>query len=143
MPTDVLQITYRADLQVLVARWMRQPSTDELQNGYEHLLNVAVEYKCHTWLIDAGRRADSNKDRTTWMVQHFFPRLAERLPGNVHLAFLFTPGHLRDIETDPQLPPLSFFGNRPYQVARFTEEQAAMAWLAEHRQPQTSKQVPV
>ncbi|KAA9333129.1 hypothetical protein F0P96_09110 [Hymenobacter busanensis] len=80
---EVLQLTYRPDLDVLVSRWMRQPTAEELQAGYEELLNAAARHQCHTWLIDARRRADSNKDRTPWMVEYFFPKLAQRLPGTV------------------------------------------------------------
>ncbi|WP_400193051.1 hypothetical protein [Hymenobacter sp. B81] len=130
--TEVLQIEYRADLLVLVGRWMRQPTEQELHAGYEQLLAAALAQGCRLWLIDARRRSDSNKGHSAWMVQHFFPRLAQ-LNSEVSLAYLFMPHHLREIEQDPQVPPLSFFGHLPYKVQRFTEEQAAMAWLADCR----------
>ncbi|QHJ08195.1 hypothetical protein [Hymenobacter busanensis] len=55
---------------------------------------------------------------------------------------MFAPHHLRELETDSQVPPLSFFGNRPYQVQRFTEEQAAMRWLVDSRRQQPRAVVP-
>jgi hypothetical protein len=130
LPTlDYLQYQYRADLQVLVARWLRQPTDAELHEGYFRLLTVAAGHGAKLWLVDTRRRDHSNQQSTPWMVEHFLPLLPEHLDGAVYLAFLFMPTHLYEIERDGSVPPLTYFDGRSYHVQRFTEEQSAMQWL--------------
>lgn len=126
---DYLQYQYRADLQVLVARWLRQPTDDELHDGYHRLLAVAAGHDARLWLIDTRRRDHSNQQSTSWMVEHFLPLLPQHFNGSVYLAFLFMPTHLYAIERDAAVPPLTYFDGRSYHVQRFTEEQSAMQWL--------------
>jgi len=126
---DYLQYQYRPDLEVLVGRWLRQPSEEELQAGYYRLLEAAEACGARLWLMDARRRDHANQQATPWMMETFFPLLAERLGPPVSMAFLFMPAHLYDLEHDTQVPPLSYFDGRPYRVARFVDEHAAMQWL--------------
>ena len=133
--SEYLHIVYRADLEVLVGRWMRQISTADLRAGYQDLLEAAAHYGCRQWLIDGRRRNRSHADDAQWMMDEYFPQLAAQLGNGVSLAYLFTPTHLLELEADTLLPPLSYFEERPYQVQRFIEEQMAMRWLAleQHR----------
>jgi hypothetical protein len=129
--TEYLEHHYRADLGVLVGRWLRQPTEAELHTGYHRLLEAAAACGARRWLVDARRRDHANQQGTPWMTQHFFPLLPGRLGAPVHLAYLFMPSHLQEIEHDSTVPPLSYFDGRPYQVQRFTEEHQAMQWLAQ------------
>lgn len=126
---DYLQYQFRPDLQVLVVRWLRQPTDEELQAGYYRLLDVAVENEARLWLIDTRRRTQANQRATPWMMEHFLPQLPRRLNGQVHLAYLFMPVHLHEIEHDTNVPQLTYFNGRPYRIERFTEEYAAISWL--------------
>ncbi|OGX86200.1 hypothetical protein BEN47_01185 [Hymenobacter lapidarius] len=47
----------------------------------------------------------------------------------MHLAYLFMPLHLHEIEHDTNVLQITYFNGRPYHVERFTEEYAAMTWL--------------
>lgn len=115
---------------MLIARWLRQTTEAEMHAGYHTLLEAAVEHACPYWLIDTRRREHANQQGSQWMMDEFFPLLPQRLPGGpVFLAYLFQPSHLRDLETDARVPSLSYFEGRPYRVQRFSEEQAAVAWL--------------
>jgi len=124
-----LDLAYRPDLDLVVIRWMLQPTVAEIQQGYSLALNIAAQHQCCRWLVDARRRDHSNKESSQWMMDSFFPQLPARLPGKVFMAFLFAPLHLQDLETDTALPSLTYFDGLPYQVERFTEEQTATAWL--------------
>lgn len=135
---DYLYLAYRADLDILVLRWMRQPTEVEMQQGYTLALNVAAERQCRHWLVDARRRDHSNKDSSHWMMDSFFPQLYPRLGGTAYLAFVFAPMHLQELEADSAIPPLAYFEGRPYRVERFTEEHAANAWLNACRAPQNT-----
>ncbi|MBD2723205.1 hypothetical protein [Hymenobacter armeniacus] len=130
---DYLQYQFRSDLQVLVGRWLRQPTEAELHAGYHRLLDVAEAVGARLWLVDTRRRDHASQQSTPWMMEHFLPLLPPRLGGPVHLAYLFMPTHLHELEHDAAVPPLTYFDGRPYHVGRFTEEQAAMRWLAAYQ----------
>ncbi|TGE19749.1 hypothetical protein [Hymenobacter elongatus] len=131
VPTaDFLQLIHRPELQMLIARWMRQTTAEEMRAGYQHLLRTALEHNCRLWLVDARRRDHSNKEGTPWMIETFFPQVAQRMGPSVYMAYLFAPAHLRDIEADAAVPTLHFFDDRPYHLQRFLEERTAMEWLA-------------
>ncbi|UOR04609.1 hypothetical protein MUN82_16875 [Hymenobacter aerilatus] len=129
---EYLDLTYRADLNLLVSRWMRHPSVAEMQHGYNLMLNAAATHGCVRWLIDARRRDHANQSGIPWMIEVFYPQLASRLEGRVFLAFLLAPMHLQALESDTSLLPLSYFDTLPYQIGRFLEERAAMTWLDTH-----------
>lgn len=131
--TDYLQCQYRSDLQVMVGRWLRQPTDAELRAGYHRLLDEASLNGARLWLVDGRRRDHANQQGTPWMMNVFMPLLPERLGAPVFLAYLFMPAHLQDLEQDTAVPPLTYFDGRAYHVQRFTEESAAMQWLGECR----------
>ncbi|MCC2545933.1 hypothetical protein LJY25_05715 [Hymenobacter sp. BT175] len=135
---DHLHILYRADIGLLVCRWMRQPSRTELEQGYAAILDAAVTHGCARWLIDVRRRDTAFQDATPWMQADFFPRVAARMPETVLLAYLFAPSHLAELEADPAVPSLSYFDGRPYRVQRFIQEQDAMSWLQVGAPPVTA-----
>lgn len=133
-PVNYLTLVYRPDLDMLAARWLRQPAETETYDGYHAVLAAAEQHRCHYWLVDVRRRENANQQAASWMMKEFFPRLPERLPGRpVYLAYLFQPVHLRELEADVSIPGLNYFDGRPFQVARFSEEQAATAWLAQQQ----------
>ena len=117
--TDYLTPLYRPDLDVLTARWLRQPTEVEMEAGYFSMLEVAVQHSCHYWLVDVRRREHANQQSSPWMMQQFFSLLPERLPGKkVFMAYLFQPLHLYDLVADESVPGLDYFDGRPYCVAR-------------------------
>lgn len=51
-----LDISYRAQEHVLVARWMQQMRTDSnFEAGYHYLLTLARQHSCPFWLLDVRR----------------------------------------------------------------------------------------
>lgn len=48
---DFLEISYRSDLNLLVARWLRPIELSEMQRGYDLLLDVGSGW----WMLDAGK----------------------------------------------------------------------------------------
>jgi hypothetical protein len=112
---------------------MRQPTQQEIRDGYNALLAAARAQACRFWLVDTRRRERASQESTQWMIEVFFPQVAAQVHGRVHVAYLFMPNHLRDVENDASVPPLTYFDGRPYHIARFTEEHAAMNWLSECR----------
>ncbi|TGD77847.1 hypothetical protein [Hymenobacter wooponensis] len=134
IPPDYLTISYRPDLDVLVGRWMRQVTLDEMRQGYELLLEEAAQHHCRQWLIDVRRRFNTDREGAQWMVTEFLPRLQPRLGGYTHLAYLLAPIIMRDAEADAAFPTANALAGKPFMGERFTDEREAIEWLQHRRQ---------
>jgi len=126
---DFLEISYRPDADLLLGRWLRPIELAELQRGYELLLDAAVAGGCRRWLLDVRRRQNTHQVGAAWMVGTLLPQLAPRLGGRTRLAYLMAPAYLRDAAADAAFPTAAYFADKPFVGERFTEEQAALAWL--------------
>ena len=126
---DFLDISYRADLDVLVARWLRPVELPELQQGYEQMLAAAQAGAGRRWLIDVRRRFNTHQVGAQWMASNLLPRLGPTLGGRSRLAYLLAPMYLRDAAADAAFPPQSYFEGQPFIGDRFIEENAAIEWL--------------
>ena len=126
---DFLEINYRADLDVLVARWLRPVELAELQAGYEQILAAAQAGAGRRWLIDVRRRFNTHQVGAQWMVNSLLPRLGPTLGGRSRLAYLLAPMYLRDSAADSAFPPQSYFEGKPFVGDRFIEENTAIQWL--------------
>ena len=126
---DFLEISYRPDLEVLVARWLRPVDLPELQAGYEQMLTAARGGAGRRWLIDVRRRFNTHQVGAQWMVSSLLPRLGPALGGQSRLAYLLAPMYLRDASADAAFPPPAYFAGKPFAGERFMEENAAVAWL--------------
>ncbi|SDX55123.1 hypothetical protein [Hymenobacter psychrophilus] len=136
MPADTptLSITFRSDLNLLIARWLRDVSKSELQQGYTEVLQAAIRHQAGNWLIDSRRRSQSNAEMVDWLAQEYLPELSPALNNRpVHLACLvaatWQPG------TTPATPlavlaqSSTLAAKNEYQVQLFSDEGAATSWL--------------
>ena len=126
---DFLEISYRSDLNLLLARWLRPIELSEMQHGYNLLLDAAAAGGCRQWLLDVRRRQNTHQVGAQWMVATFLPQLAPRLGGRTRLAYLMAPVYLRDEAADAAFPAADYFSDKPFVSERFIEENAALAWL--------------
>ena len=124
---DFLEIIYRPDLDMLVARWPRAIGLPELQRGYELLLAGAIGCGCRRWLLDVRRRLNTHQLGAQWMMSSLLSRLGPQLGGRTRLAYLLAPIYLR--AADAAFPPPAYFNGKPFVADRFVEEQAATVWL--------------
>ncbi|OON67039.1 hypothetical protein [Hymenobacter sp. CRA2] len=133
MPTPTphyLSIDYEADAGLLVGRWQRLVMPFELHRGYARLLDAAAEHACRYWLIDTSQRMIGvDATDVQWMMDKFFPQLQPRLGRTTYLAYLMAPHQLAGMLTDRAMPTMDYFDGRPYDLARFTHEEQARAWL--------------
>ncbi|MGI4760970.1 MAG: hypothetical protein ACRYF0_09710 [Janthinobacterium lividum] len=117
---DFLELRYRPDVQLLVARWRRPVSAAELRQGYLAILRLAREVDCACWQVDLrSRNAPDEADRR-WLTTEFLVRAAQRLDSPVCLGYLLTPSLLA------QMGGPTASSN---QVAFFSEEGPLTAWL--------------
>lgn len=128
---DFLEISYRADLDLLVARWLRPIELPQLQRGYGLLLEAALAGNCRRWLLDVRRRLNTHQLGASWMVSTFLPQLGPVLGGRTRLAYLLAPVYMRDSSADSAFPPAAYFEGKPFIGERFIEENAALAWLGQ------------
>ena len=126
---DFLTISYRSDLDVLVARWLRPIELAEMEQGYWALLAEAELHQCRRWLLDVRRRRNTHQIGASWMVRTLLPELEPRLGGRSRLAYLLMPEYLRDVAADAAFPPPVYFDGKPFVGERFVEERAAFGWL--------------
>ena len=126
---DFLDISYRADLDVLVARWLRPVTLPELQAGYEKILAAAQAGAGRRWLVDVRRRFNTHQLGAQWMLSSLLPRLGPALGGRSRLAYLLASMYLRDSAADLAFPSQAYFEGKPFIGDRFVEENAAIEWL--------------
>jgi len=130
--SDFLQVRYRADTRMLLARWQRPVSGPELRQGYRIMLKAAQVAQCSFWLIDVRGRNALDQRATHWLLTEFVPQLLTQLPGPVALAYLVTPAHLAHLQ---QAAGLGVKAATPQQVAvaHFADEGAVTRWLTQQQ----------
>lgn len=129
-----LEITPRPDLPAVVARWQREITESELQHGYLGILAAGDALGCWRWLLDLRRREElASPALTNWINTEFFPRLLQRYPAPVRIAFLISPLRAAIEQTASSAAALSTASHpgQGYQTALFTDEAPAYLWLAQ------------
>ena len=110
---DFLKIRYRAYLDLLVGRWLRPIEREELQHGYQLLLEAAEAGKYQHWLLNVRRRQNTHQLSAQWIVNTLLPQLAHRLGGRTKLAYLMAPVYMRDEAANAAFPPAAYFVGKP------------------------------
>ena len=128
-PPQLLQLTYRPDLNVLVGRWAYQPAPHELPLTYQRVQDLALDEHCRFWLQDIRRRTLNDPQTTQWLLRDFFPEMALRLGGRLFVAYLVGPALYENIVSQPGYISADTHDQRPFVTAFFGDEGAAMQWL--------------
>lgn len=134
MPTDsalpeLLHLTYRPDLAVLIGRWGYQADEAELPAEYTRLEATALAHGARRWLQDIRRRSLNYPETSRWLLAEFFPHVARRLGGPLRVAYLVSPALQAHIHAEPNFEPLEAYAGRPFAVGFFGDEGAAIEWL--------------
>lgn len=125
----LLDLVYRADLGILVGRWGYQPDPAGLPAAYEQLTASAHAANCRFWLQDIRRRTLNDPAITQWLLTESFPDMARRLGPRLCVAYLTSPALHQAIREAPGFADVDAYEGRPFAVAFFGEEGAAVAWL--------------
>jgi hypothetical protein len=126
---DFLQLSYRADLDMLVGRWMRSVSSEELRQGYQAMLDEAARHHYRFWLVDTRRRISVNADDIRWLIAEFYPQLQPRLGRTTYLSFLLAPQQMADVVADSSPPTLTYSDSHTQNIKRYIDEREAVEWL--------------
>ena len=132
--TELLQLTYRSDLDILVGRWSRQPNDMSLlPQVYDQLAVVALETGSCYWLQDIRRRTLNDPTTTRWLFTDYFPGMARRLGRRLSVAYLASPTLLHLILNGPGFLPPEAYADEPFGLAFFSDEGEAVSWLHQQR----------
>ncbi|WP_426491952.1 hypothetical protein [Hymenobacter sp. 102] len=132
---DYLQLSFRSDLNFLVARWLRPVTGAETREGYQLILEAARQCSCPYWLLDGRRRLPADAETTRWGLEEFFPRLAELLGQTVYLSQLLSPSYQQLTDALPAFYTAEHDRQRTYQMRRFNDETTAVQWLQQVQRP--------
>ena len=130
---DYLTITYRGDLGMLVARWLRPVSSAETREGYHFILKAGRHFSCPYWLLDSRRRLPADAETTDWGLFEFFPQISPQMGQRVYLSQLLSPSYQQVTQSLPVFQQLESTP-QTYQMRRFNDEAQAVAWLRASQQ---------
>jgi hypothetical protein len=132
--TPLLELTPRPDLGVLLGRWRHQPAEPgELRPCYEQLADLALATNCRFWLQDLRRRVSPDQATKRWLLEQYYPSVAQRFGQRLFVAYLFSPSMYRQILEAPDYAPPEAYNDAPYALDFFGEEGAAIHWLQAHQ----------
>lgn len=125
----LLQLIDRSDLGVFVGRWGYQPAPHELPPVYQQVKAAALQMQNRFWLQDIRRRTLNDPQTTAWLLHDFFPEMARLLNGRLYVAYLVGPTLHQAILSQPDFVPAEGYDDKPFVIAFFGDEGAAISWL--------------
>ncbi|GGK84616.1 hypothetical protein ACD591_13315 [Rufibacter glacialis] len=128
---DAIALTYRPDLDVLFLRWPQPVYAFTTREVYQQVLELAQDTKARYWLFDVRSRGPLSAEDVTWLRESFFPALHGQLRQLTHVAYLVSPAHANDPETNvqaTQMRALPWYGQGA-DFEGFTSETDALGWL--------------
>lgn len=129
-PSNAFSLEYRADLGLIIGRWLKELPPPELQGTYEAMLAAAQAHgNCRFWLLDLRRRPVAGPDLNAWFRDQFSPRIAAALNGPLFTAYLAGPHQRPAAESDA----MELYFRREAAVNAFPQlfenEAEAVEWL--------------
>ncbi|GAA4494444.1 hypothetical protein GCM10023172_04560 [Hymenobacter ginsengisoli] len=128
-PPDSFTLDYRPEQRLLIGRWLRPVSLDEIKTHYAALLDAAVAHgNCRHWLLDVRRRDIYNAAAIAWFAD-FGHHLPEVLGGPVALAYFAMvdqAGAAANTGLDANIRQGAEQGS---YYRYFNHEQEALTWL--------------
>lgn len=89
---NAFSLEYRADLGLLIGRWLQALPPPQLQGTYEAMLTAAKAHNnCCFWLLDLRRRPLAGPDLNEWFREQCSPQIASALGGPLFAAYLAGP----------------------------------------------------
>ncbi|RZK63304.1 MAG: hypothetical protein EOO59_00040 [Hymenobacter sp.] len=99
--SDAFSLEYRADLGLLIGRWLMDLPPPALQGSHEAMLAAAQAHgNCRFWLLDLRRRPVAGPALNAWFRDQFSPRIAAALNGPLLTAYLAGPHQRPATESD-------------------------------------------
>ncbi|MBT9392385.1 hypothetical protein KLP40_04350 [Hymenobacter sp. NST-14] len=132
---DYLDLSYRSDLNFIVARWLRPVSGSETRQGYQLIVEAGQACQCPYWLLDGRRRQPADAETTHWGLHEFFPRLHVALGQPVFMSQLLSPTYQALTDAQPAFQQAEQAPAQTYRMQRFNDETRAVHWLQQQQLP--------
>jgi len=126
---DSFSLAYRPEQHLLIGRWLRPVSLEELKTHYQALLDAALAHGyCHHWLLDVRRRDIHDGAAIAWFAD-FSQHLPAALGQPVALAYFAMVDQsaaAADANLRDNIRRGAVQGN---SYCYFNQENEALAWL--------------
>lgn len=83
-----LSLRYEQDEETLYIKWEGAVSSNELRQGYAHIMNMVWAYKPQKWVLDLQHRVSIEKDDQQWVFKYIFPEVLRAVQKNVFVAIV-------------------------------------------------------
>ncbi|OGX82959.1 hypothetical protein [Hymenobacter glacialis] len=132
---NAFSLEYRADLGILIGRWLHALPPPELQGTYEAMLEAAKEYgNCRFWLLDLRRRPLAGPDLNEWFREQFSPQIASALGGPLFTAYLAGPHQRLAAESTEMELHLRHAATLDSYPLFYDDEAEAVIWLTDQQE---------
>ena len=126
---DSFSLEYRADQHLLIGRWLRPVSLEELKTHYQALLDAALAHgHCRHWLLDVRRRDIHDGAALAWFAG-FSQELAAQLGQPVVLAYFAMVNQSAAAADDNLRDNIRQGAVQGNRYRYFNQENEALAWL--------------
>ncbi|GGG01548.1 hypothetical protein [Pontibacter amylolyticus] len=85
---EQLILKYNHDEQTLYIKWEGEVSSNELRQGYAHIMNMVLTYKPQKWIMDLQNRLSIEKEDQQWVFKYIFPQVLRAVNKNVFVAIV-------------------------------------------------------
>ena len=139
--SDVFALSYEAEPNLLVGRWLRNVADRSLMPPQEELLSAALQHnRCRFWLMDISKQQDFSQVLLDWMGQLLAQQVVSVLGSPVFVACVADESHRQEIESIATNTLLRQQAQHEFYPYFFDNEPDARSWLADsqdyaHRPP--------
>ncbi|WP_310392712.1 hypothetical protein [Hymenobacter sp.] len=133
--TGAFSLDYRADLGILIGRWLQALPPPALQGTYEAMLAAAKAHgNCRFWLLDLRRRPLAGPDLNDWFRTQFSPQVAATLDGPLFTAYLAGPHQRLAAESAEMELHLRRAASLDSYPLFYDNEADAVTWLCDQQE---------
>jgi len=139
--SDVFALTYEAEPNLLVGRWLRDVADRSLLLPQDELLSAALQHnRCRFWLLDMRRQSTFSPLLLEWLGALLTHQVVSVLGSPVFMACVADASHRTEIESLSTEALLREQAKHEFYPYFFDDEAAARQWLADsqdhaHRPP--------
>ncbi|MFD2245168.1 hypothetical protein [Pontibacter ruber] len=140
--TQIINIVYTAETQILQIEWKAKPSMAAFKEAYLKALQF-VEEQQHTrfYCTDLTSCGPFDREQEAWLNTEYYPKVYKSIGSDIYAAVVFTEDHFKAIVSNYEPSQLSL--NYSFILFNyFTVLHEAQDWLAQVQKGQETHLVP-
>ncbi|MBF8965107.1 hypothetical protein I0P70_17800 [Pontibacter sp. FD36] len=83
---EQLRLKYVHEEETLYIKWDGEVSSNELRQGYAHIMDMVFMYKPQKWILNLQSRLAIEKEDQQWVFKYVFPEVLRAVNKNVFVA---------------------------------------------------------